>query len=101
MYGAMAATGLKIATRPVKWRMSSLNVKVILLNIFAGINRCDWIATGVVQAMRDQEIKQPVVVRLSGTNYEEGQKILKESGLPFITADDLDDAARKAVEALS
>jgi len=77
------------------------NVKVILLNIFAGINRCDWIATGVVQAMQDHEIKQPVVVRLSGTNYEEGQKILKDSGLPFITADDLDDAARKAVEALA
>ena len=77
------------------------NVKVILLNIFAGINRCDWIATGVVQAMKDQNIEQPVVVRLAGTNYEAGQKILKESGLPFITADDLDDAARKAVEALS
>ncbi len=77
------------------------NVKVILLNIFAGINRCDWIATGVVQAMKDQQIEQPVVVRLAGTNYEAGQKILKESGLPFITADDLDDAARKAVEALS
>ncbi len=77
------------------------NVKVILLNIFAGINRCDWIATGVVRAMQDQDIKEPVIVRLSGTNYEEGQRILKESGLPFITADDLDDAARKAVEALS
>lgn len=76
------------------------NVKVILLNIFAGINRCDWIATGVVQAMQDQKIKEPVIVRLSGTNYEEGQKILNESGLPFITADNLDDAARKAVEAL-
>ena len=77
------------------------NVKVILLNIFAGINRCDWVATGVVQAMQDQHIEEPVVVRLSGTNYEEGQKILKDSGLPFITADDLDDAARKAVEALA
>lgn len=76
------------------------NVKVILLNIFAGINRCDWIATGVVQAMKDQKIKEPVIVRLSGTNYKEGQKILNESGLPFITAHDLDDAARKAVEAL-
>jgi succinyl-CoA synthetase beta subunit/malate-CoA ligase subunit beta len=77
------------------------NVKVILLNIFAGINRCDWVATGVVQAMQDQHIEEPVVVRLSGTNFEEGQKILKDSGLPFITADDLDDAARKAVEALA
>ena len=77
------------------------NVKVILLNIFAGINRCDWVATGVVQAMQDQHIEEPVVVRLSGTNFEEGQKILKDSGLPFITANDLDDAARKAVEALA
>jgi len=77
------------------------NVKTILLNIFAGINRCDWIATGVVQAMQDQEIKEPVIVRLSGTNFELGQKILNESGLPFITAVDLDDAARKSVEAVA
>jgi len=74
------------------------NVKVILLNIFAGINRCDWVATGVVQAMQDQEIKEPVIVRLSGTNVELGQKILDDSGLPFIVAVDLDDAARKSVE---
>lgn len=77
------------------------NVKAILLNIFAGINRCDWVAKGVVQAMQDQDIKQPVIVRLSGTNVELGQKILEESGLPFITAVDLDSAARKAVEALT
>jgi succinyl-CoA synthetase beta subunit/malate-CoA ligase subunit beta len=77
------------------------NVKVILLNIFAGINRCDWVATGVVQAMKDQKIHEPVIVRLSGTNVELGQKILDESGLPFIIAKDLDDAARKSVEALS
>ena len=77
------------------------NVKVILLNIFAGINRCDWVATGVVQAMQEQAIEVPVVVRLSGTNYEAGQKILADSGLPFINAVDLDDAARKAVEALA
>lgn len=77
------------------------NVKTILLNIFAGINRCDWIATGVVQAMKDQEIKEPVIVRLSGTNVELGQKILNESGLPFITALDLDEAARKSVEAVA
>ncbi len=77
------------------------NVKVILLNIFAGINRCDWVATGVVQAMQQQAIKVPVVVRLSGTNFEAGQKILADSGLPFINAVDLDDAARKAVEALA
>src|SRR2546426_5471196 len=57
------------------------NVKVILVNIFAGINRCDWIAQGVVQATRDQEIGVPVIVRLAGTNVQEGRKILDTSGL--------------------
>ena len=65
--------------------------------IFAGINRCDWIATGVVQATRDQEIGVPVIVRLAGTNVEEGRAILDESGLELIQAVDLDDAAAKAV----
>ena len=74
------------------------NVKTILLNIFAGINRCDWVAEGVVQAMQEQDISEPVIVRLSGTNYEKGQKILNDSGLAFINAKDLDDAARKAVD---
>jgi len=77
------------------------NVKTILLNIFAGINRCDWVAEGVVQAMQKQDITEPVIVRLSGTNYEQGQKILDDSGLPFISANDLDDAARKAVETVN
>ncbi len=76
------------------------NVKVILVNIFAGINRCDWIATGVVQATRDQEINVPVIVRLAGTNVEAGRKILDESGLSLIQAEDLDDAAAKAVASL-
>jgi succinyl-CoA synthetase beta subunit/malate-CoA ligase subunit beta len=75
------------------------NVTTILLNIFAGINRCDWIAEGVIQAMQKQAISEPVIVRLSGTNFELGQEILDKSGLPFINATDLDDAARKAVEA--
>jgi malate-CoA ligase subunit beta len=75
-------------------------VKVVLVNIFAGINRCDWIAQGVVQATRDQHIGVPIVVRLAGTNYEEGRRILKESGLDIITADTLADAAQKAVDAL-
>ena len=73
------------------------NVRAILVNIFAGINRCDWIAQGVVQATRDQEIGVPVVVRLAGTNVEEGRRILDESGLELIQAADLDDAAAKAV----
>ncbi|MBI3647906.1 MAG: ADP-forming succinate--CoA ligase subunit beta [Actinobacteria bacterium] len=76
------------------------NVKAILVNIFAGINRCDWIAQGVVQATRDQRIEVPIVVRLAGTNVEEGRKILDESGLDLIQAEDLDDAAVKAVASL-
>ena len=76
------------------------NVKIILVNIFAGINRCDWIAEGLVQAMRDQEISVPIVVRLAGTNVEKGAPILKESGFPFIMADNLDDAATKVMATL-
>lgn len=73
------------------------NVKTILVNIFAGINRCDWIAKGLIQACNSLDIKAPIVVRLAGTNVEEGRKILAESGLKLITADNLDDAAAKAV----
>lgn len=76
------------------------NVKAILLNIFAGINRCDWIAEGIVQAMREQEINVPVIIRLSGTNVEQGWQILKKSGLKYIHADRLDDASSKAVDAV-
>ena len=76
------------------------NVKIILVNIFAGINRCDWIAEGLVQAMRDQEIKVPIVVRLAGTNVEKGAPILEASGFPFIMADNLDDAAVKVMQTL-
>ena len=75
------------------------NVKSILVNIFAGINRCDWIAKGIVQATKEQKIQIPIVVRLAGTNVEEGRKILDESGLELITATKLDDAAQKSVEA--
>ncbi len=76
------------------------NVKTILVNIFAGINRCDWIAEGLVQAMRDQDIKIPIVVRLAGTNVEKGAPILEASGFPFIMADNLDDAATKVMQTL-
>ncbi|HSG12128.1 MAG TPA: ADP-forming succinate--CoA ligase subunit beta [Gammaproteobacteria bacterium] len=76
------------------------NVKIILVNIFAGINRCDWIAEGLVQAMRDLEINVPIVVRLAGTNVELGTPILAESGFPFIMADNLDDAATKVMATL-
>lgn len=73
------------------------NVSVILVNIFAGINRCDWVAEGVVKAYREVGMTIPVVVRLAGTNVEEGKAILNASGLPLITADTLEEAARKAV----
>jgi len=76
------------------------NVKTILLNIFAGINRCDWIAKGIVQAIRDQEISMPVIIRLAGTNVEEGWKIMRESGLDYIEAETLNDAAEKAVKTI-
>jgi succinyl-CoA synthetase beta subunit/malate-CoA ligase subunit beta len=77
------------------------HVEAILVNIFAGINRCDWIAQGVVQAARSQRIDVPVIVRLAGTNVEEGRRILTESGLTIIQALDLDDAAAKAVAAVT
>ncbi|WP_430910333.1 malate--CoA ligase subunit beta [Methylobacterium sp. sgz302541] len=81
--------------------LSDRNVKAILVNIFAGINRCDWVAQGVIQAAREVKIDVPLVVRLAGTNVEAGKKILAESGLDLITADTLSEAARKAVEACS
>ena len=75
-------------------------VKVILVNIFAGINRCDWVAEGIVQALEKIEIKVPLVIRLAGTNVEKGNKILRESKLNYIEANTLEDAANKAVAAL-
>ncbi len=74
-------------------------VSVILVNIFAGINRCDWVAEGVVKAYREVGMTIPVVVRLAGTNVEAGQEILRASGLPLITADTLAEAAARAVAA--
>ena len=79
--------------------LSDSNVETILVNIFAGINRCDWIAEGVVQAVKSIDLKVPLVVRLSGTNVEQGRKILEESGLPIIMAETLKEAADKAVAA--
>ena len=79
--------------------LSDDNVQAVLVNIFAGINRCDWVAEGVVQALRELEIDLPVIVRLAGTNVEEGQKILAKSGLPIIRATTLMEAAERAVGA--
>jgi succinyl-CoA synthetase beta subunit len=79
--------------------LSDENVKAILINIFGGILRCDVLAEGVVQAARDVHLAVPLVVRLEGTNVEIGRRILKESGLNIIGADDMATAAQKAVEA--
>jgi malate-CoA ligase subunit beta len=74
-------------------------VGAMLVNIFAGINRCDWVAKGVVQAVKEVGVEVPLVVRLAGTNVEEGRRILDESKLPLIQADSLEDAANKVVAA--
>ena len=79
---------------------SDKKVEAILVNIFAGINRCDWVAEGIVQALEKIEIKVPLVIRLAGTNVEKGNKILQDSKLNYIEANTLEDAANKAVAAL-
>jgi succinyl-CoA synthetase beta subunit len=76
------------------------NVKGILVNIFGGIARCDVIAAGVIEAVREVGMTVPLVVRLEGTNAEEGKQIIRDSGLNVIAADDLEDAARKIVKAV-
>ena len=80
--------------------LSDKNVKGILINIFGGIMRCDVLAQGVVDAAKEINISVPLVVRLAGTNFKEGKKILDTSGLKLISADNLDDAAKKIVEAI-
>ena len=79
--------------------MSDKNVQAVLVNIFAGINRCDWVAEGVVQALKEVKVDVPVIVRLAGTNVEEGQKILAKSGLAIIRATTLMEAAERTVSA--
>eukprot|EP00546_Thalassionema_frauenfeldii_P016080 CAMPEP_0178899288 /NCGR_PEP_ID=MMETSP0786-20121207/2812_1 /TAXON_ID=186022 /ORGANISM="Thalassionema frauenfeldii, Strain CCMP 1798" /LENGTH=401 /DNA_ID=CAMNT_0020570119 /DNA_START=142 /DNA_END=1347 /DNA_ORIENTATION=+ len=79
---------------------SDASVKAILVNIFGGIMKCDIIAEGIIEASRSLELKVPVIVRLEGTNVERGKQLLADSGLALISADDLDDAAKKAVAAI-
>ena len=81
--------------------LSDTNVEAVLVNIFAGINRCDWVAEGVVQALQQLDPKVPVVVRLSGTNVEEGRRILAEADVAVVTADSLAEAGTRAVESLA
>ena len=79
--------------------LSDERVEAILVNIFAGINRCDWVATGIVQALEKVDMTVPLVVRLAGTKVEEGRRILKDSGYPIIAAETLAEAAEQAVAA--
>ena len=80
--------------------LSDKAVKGILINIFGGIMRCDVLARGVVDAAKEIKISVPLVVRLAGTNFQEGKKILNNSGLKIISANNLRDAAKKIVEAI-
>ncbi len=93
------ATAEKV-TAAFKIITSDPNVKGILVNIFGGIMRCDVIAEGVITAVKEVGLKVPLVVRLEGTNVEKGQKIIDESGLNVISASNLDDAAKKIVQAV-
>jgi len=94
------ATAEKV-TFALKLILSNKNVKAILVNIFGGIVRCDLIAEGVIEAVKEIDVKVPVIVRLEGTNVEKGRVLLKESGLKILSASDLTDAAKKAVAAVT
>ena len=76
-------------TKSFRAVLKDKNVKAIMVNVFAGINRCDWVAKGVVDAIQELEIKVPVIVRLAGTNVEEGRRIIDTSGLSVISAQTL------------
>jgi succinyl-CoA synthetase beta subunit len=88
-------------TEAFKLILSSDKVKAILVNIFGGIVRCDMIAEGIIAAVKDVGVEVPVIVRLEGTNVEKGKELLRTSGLDIIPADDLNDAAKKAVAAVA
>jgi len=92
------ATAEKV-TEAFKIMLKNPKLKAILVNIFGGIMKCDVIATGVVQAARQVALKVPLVVRLEGTNVDLGKKILAESGLPIISANNMGEAAEKVVAA--
>jgi len=109
LYGAEPANFLDVGggataekvTAAFKIITADPNVKGILVNIFGGIMRCDTIAEGVITAVKDVGLQVPLVVRLEGTKVEEGKKLLDESGLDITSADDLDDAAQKIVNAVN
>ncbi len=108
LYGQEPANFLDVGGGATKEQVSAAfkiitsdnKVKGILINIFGGIMRCDVLAEGVVEAAKEINLKVPLVVRLAGTNYEKGKKILEESKLKILSANDLNDAAKKIVEAV-
>jgi succinyl-CoA synthetase beta subunit len=108
LYGAEPANFLDVGGGASKEKVTAAfkiitadpKVKGILVNIFGGIMKCDIIAEGVLAAVREVGLQVPLVVRLEGTNVELGKKIIKDSGLNVIPADDLDDAAKKIVKAV-
>ncbi|MEE2661730.1 MAG: succinate--CoA ligase subunit beta, partial [Pseudomonadota bacterium] len=105
LYGGMPANFLDVGGGATKERvttafkliLSDPNVEAILVNIFGGIMRCDVIAEGVIAAAREVSLEVPLVVRLAGTNVDVGKKILEDSGLPIVSADNLADSAEKVV----
>ena len=109
LYGEEPANFLDVGGGATKEKVSSAfklilsdkNVKGILINIFGGIMRCDVIAKGVLAAAQETNLKVPLVVRLAGTNFQEGKDILDKSGLKILSASDLNDAAKKIVEAIN
>jgi len=90
----------KQVTEGFKVILSDPEVKAIFVNIFGGIMRCDFIAEGIIEAAKEIDMKVPLIVRLAGTNVKLGKKMLSESGLDLITADDMDDGARKAIRSI-
>jgi succinyl-CoA synthetase beta subunit len=88
-----------MVTNAFRILLADPHVRAVLINIFGGIMRCDIVAEGVVAAAKEIGVKVPVVVRLEGTNVERGREILKTSGLAFLVADGMRDAAVKAVAA--
>ena len=108
LFGASPANFLDVGggattekvTEAFKIMLANPKVKGILVNIFGGIMRCDTIANGIVAAARETRLAVPLVVRMKGTNEELGRQILKDSGLPIISADNMADAAQKIVAAV-
>ena len=108
LYGQEPANFLDVGGGASKEKVSAAfkillaerNIKGVLINIFGGIMRCDVLAQGVVEAVKEVKLNVPLVVRLAGTNFKEGKKILDESNLKILSADNLNDAAKKIVKAI-